>query len=162
MFSKSQNGVSDKHGTSRSDSEPLVRGDIHFNMCVGKRVHVQKGCYEVSASLNPLLRRNTCQSPCLIYHLPDSEDRPVQSLWVGADFQLHSASYSDTLKSKQAPTHVLLDRQVYGTRKNKWQEGRGPSHLQFKYFEWCRPTHAKNSGSEDAHRVQTLGISLLW
>lgn len=70
-------------------------GDIHLacvymNVCV---VCVSEGCKEVSASLNPRLQRNTCYPPCLIYHLPDSEDRPAQSLWVGADSQLQSASY---------------------------------------------------------------------
>lgn len=115
----------------------LVRGDIHLacvymNVCVESRVCVSEGCKEVSTSLNPLLQRNTCWPPCLIYHLPDSEDRPVHRLWVGADSQLQSASYSDTLKSKQGPIHVLLDRHVGSTRKkSSGKRSEGIQSLQF-------------------------------
>lgn len=80
---------------SRSNSMLLVRGDIHL-ACVYMNVSqvcVSEGCKEVGTSLNPLLQRNTCDCPCLIYHLPDSEDRPAQSLWVAAEIQPQLASY---------------------------------------------------------------------
>lgn len=56
-------------------------------VCVGQRS---------SLGLNPCLQRNMCCPPCLIYHLPDSEDRPQQRLWGGLDLRAapHSGSFT--------------------------------------------------------------------
>lgn len=128
---------------SRSNSILLVRGDIHL-ACVYMNVSqvcISEGCKEVGTSLNPLLQRNTCDCPCLIYHLPDSEDRPAQSLWVATETQLQPASYIWHPKSKQGPIHMLLDRQVGTTSKN--QETRGRRVFSLDHMTTWRAKQAK-------------------
>lgn len=105
---------------------------------------VSESWKEVSTSLNPLLQRNTCEPLCLIYHLPDSEDRPVQSLWVAADSQLQSASYIWHPRRKQAPIHVLpgrQDRASSKTQETRGQRAFSPNSLMIR----CRATQVKLS-----------------
>lgn len=90
---------------SRSNSMLLVRGDIHL-ACVYMNVSqvcVSEGCKEVGTSLNPLLHRNTCDCPCLIYHLPDSEDRPEQSSGWPRKLSCSLPAISDTQKANEGP-----------------------------------------------------------